>query len=100
MKGGSGASSPRQASGFPHHNIYDPNWAARLDLKEERDYQEGCFDLMFTDELGNILIDDTVDVSRMSNVRIKALMLRELERAEALLREGLSDDKGCIRALG
>ena len=75
----------------------DSDWKKNLGLKEGTNLQEGCFDLMFTDKEGNILIDDTVEVAGLTDAELEGRLKGSLTSAKALAAQKKTFDKGEIR---
>ena len=74
----------------------DPAWDKTLGLKYGRDYCAGCFDLLFTDAEGNILIDDTVQVEKYTDSMLRGCLNGSLTSAKSLKAANKMFDKGEI----
>lgn len=79
-----------------HHD----DWAERLGFVEDRDYQEGCFDIGFSDSLHRVIYYDSVDVAFKNEQEVRSIMTDKLLHVRELLSKGLSEDLGCIEVMG
>lgn len=76
----------------------DSDWKKNLGLKEVTNLQEGCFDLLFIDRAGNILINDTVEVAGLTDAALEGCLKGSLTAAKTLAAQKKTYDKGEIRS--
>lgn len=65
----------------------DPDWKKNLDLHEDQNLQSGFVSMMFEDKDGNILLDDTAQVERMTDKELSNFLQQEMSRVIAKIDE-------------
>jgi len=61
----------------------DPDWEKHLGLQEDNNMQSGFVSMMFEDKDGNILLDDTAQVERMTDKELSDFLKQELSKVIA-----------------